>query len=81
MYRPIIEEMSAVFKRLVAGPKTSGGYDDAEIERLLRQTQPSPEARGSVSHRFRRVEVVVACSPRDEIGTVGFPVHRQLKFA
>ena len=34
-YRPLIEEMSGVFARLMAGPKTAAGYDDTTIERLL----------------------------------------------
>lgn len=34
-YRALIDEMSAVFSRLAAGPKTSGEYNDSRIASLL----------------------------------------------
>jgi hypothetical protein len=34
-YRALIDEMSAVFSRFEAGPKTSGAYNDSRIASLL----------------------------------------------
>lgn len=39
-YRPLIDEMSAVFGRLTTGPKHGGGYDDSSIEILLDVARP-----------------------------------------
>lgn len=38
-YRALIDEMSAWFSRLAAGPKTSGGYDDSRISSLLAEAR------------------------------------------
>jgi len=40
-YRALINEMSAVFGRLKAGPKTSGDYNDARIASLLAEGRPN----------------------------------------
>ena len=39
-YRALIDEMSGVFGRLAAGPKTSGDYNDTRIVLLLAEARP-----------------------------------------
>jgi len=39
-YRALINEMSGVFSRLAAGPKTSSGYSDSRIASLLAEARP-----------------------------------------
>jgi serine/threonine protein kinase len=39
-YRALIDEMSAWFSRLTAGPKTSSGYSDSRIASLLAEARP-----------------------------------------
>ncbi len=39
-YRALVDEMSAWFSRLTAGPKTSSGYSDSRIASLLAEARP-----------------------------------------
>lgn len=45
-HRALIDEMSGVFGRLAAGPKTSGRYNDRHIASLLGAAMPDRSAPG-----------------------------------
>jgi hypothetical protein len=52
-YRALIDEMSGVFSRLAAGPKTSGEYNDSRIASLLAEAPPHQCASEQQSARHR----------------------------